>query len=255
MCYARSVSNRSPLVVWLSTFMLACSSDPDSSTSSSGSVSGSQDTTGENTGDSGEPSTETGASETTASPDCLQDESPEGPTVTFTLRNLSDDAIFVVSPLACEEGYVRIDLVGSTTGRWPIDVCAPTCSAIVSGDCWDDCACSPPRLLRIEPGASHDVVWDGQLWVGAELPSECNACGVAPDCLLGISAPPETYLVTVTASTMATDCVDEGGQPSCSCPDAAQTCLLAGQAINPTELPIQAHLEYPDANTLELTFE
>jgi hypothetical protein len=193
-------------------------------------------------------------SDDTAGSDCAPDEAPQGPSVTFTLRNLRSDAIFVVSWLGCVEGYVRLDLVDDPPGRWPLDACAPTCANIIAGECWD-CACEPPRLLRVEPGASYDVVWDGQLWIDAELPTECNACAVASDCLLGVSAPAHTYLITSTAATSATDCVDEMGGSSCTCPNGAQACFIEGTVANPAELPVQANLEYPDATSLELAFD
>jgi hypothetical protein len=232
-------------------FGFACSNDGDDASSPSTTTTTTTTTSG---GDATDPTdatetmASTGGDEPTVGADCPQDETPTGPAVTFTLRNLRSEPIFVVSQVECAEGYVRVDLVGDPNGRWPIDGCAPTCADIVAGDCWD-CGCEAPRLLRIAPGGSHEVIWDGRLWVPEAVPAECNACGVAPDCLLGISAPAETYLVTVTASTTAMGCDD----PACAC--EGESCFVEGEPGNPIELPVQAQIDVPGTTALELDFD
>lgn len=206
-------------------------------------------------------STGTGANEPTgsgdtAAPDCPEDTPAEGSEVTISLRNDRAEAIFVTSHFDCAEAHLRIDSNDDPAGRWPLDQCAPTCASIIADACACPEACMQPRLLRIEPGASHAIVWDGALWVDHELAADCNACGVAPDCLLGVTAPASMYLASAAASSAASDCTDEAGRPvACECADGEDSCLLVGNPADPGELGAQALLDYPRTTSLELVFD
>jgi hypothetical protein len=213
--------------------------DPSSSSSSS-------------TGDQSS-SSESGPSDAseTAEPICPEDAAPEGPEVAFTIRNDRADAIFVTTPFSCADTFVRID-TEDATGRWPLDACAPACTLIVADAC-EPCPneCDRPTLLRIDAGATHEIVWDGALWIDHVLEQACNACGVAPDCLLGVSAPASTYLATATAASSASNCTRNG----CECPAGESTCMLDGEVADPQELGAQLLFEYPDETTVDLVFD
>jgi hypothetical protein len=186
--------------------------------------------------------------------DCVMDETPAGPEVMITLRNERAEAIFVTAPFFCADATVRIDSNGMPPGLWPLGACTPRCTSIVADACECPEDCEIPALVRIDPGASHDVTWDGALFVEHLLDPACNACGVAPDCRLGVSAPDGMVLVSATAASSASDCTDPEGAPvACECP-AGGSCPLDGTVADPTELGAQAVIDYPGTTAVELVF-
>lgn len=208
------------------------------------------------TGGTGTAADDTAGSSETAAPVCPEDTPAEGPAVTISLRNDRATAIFVTSQFDCTESHLRIDTDSDPPGRWPLEQCAPTCASIIADACECADACAQPGLIRIEPGGTHELAWDGALWVEHELAAECNACGVAPDCLLGVSAPAGMVLASAGASSTATDCTDEAGEPStCECARGEDSCVLVGTATDPQEIAAQAVFEYPRTTSLELVFD
>lgn len=191
----------------------------------------------------------------TAPLDCVMDEPSAGPEVEITVRNERAEAVFVTAPFFCTEAHVRIDSNGMPAGLWPMGACTPRCTSIVAGACECPEVCEIPALVRIEPGGSHVVPWDGSLFVEHLLDPACNTCNVAPDCRLGVSAPDGMVLATAAAASAASDCTDAAGEPvACECAAGEGSCLLDGTVANPQELGAQAVFDYPGTTAVELVF-
>jgi hypothetical protein len=230
-------------------------SGPDSVTGAS--TDGASETGASTAGTGGSVGTAGTADSTDTEPlDCVEDEPPAGPEVTITLRNERAEAIFVTAPFFCADAHLRIDSNGMPPGQWPLGACTPRCTSIVADMCECPEVCEIPSLVRIEPGASHEIAWDGALFVEHLLDPVCNACGVAPDCRLGVSAPEGMVLVSATAASAASECTDAKGAPvACECAADEGSCMLDGTVADPQELGAQALLEYPGTTALELVFE
>jgi hypothetical protein len=147
---------------------------------------------------------------------------PRPTTVRFV--NAGDADIYLGDPVESCGGYVPFALekdgipVASRLG-----LCEFSCEQIMEGGCACPAACEAPTTVRITPGGSYELAWQGFDYLPTTLPEQCLAeDGCAPSCFLPRFAS-GTYQVTGTAYA-SVSCTDVG---ICECtPDENGACLL-----------------------------
>lgn len=180
-----------------------------------------------------------------------------GPAVSVTIRNSRPDPIYV--PTERSGGTTPFYLSNeSGTLYWAphFDCDTVTCAELMSGICEGACpGCYCGEAVKMASGATYEAIWPGTLYEHTELPAACNLedCEWGLECAKPYGAPGGAYTASSVAYTVL-DC-DQGSCPDCDpgdgwCIVEIDMWLYAGE-----ELHAEAQVDYPNATTLELTFE
>lgn len=176
-----------------------------------------------------------------------------GPAVKLTVINKTDGPVWV--PSASCGGAPKLTLVNAAAAtddsvpRWSDrGECIPTfCHDFLGqGDCSLACPnCAPPVALRIEPGASIETAWAGDVHRPSQMTAECAAgLDCQRDCYVREQAPPATYRLMMQAS-FACDSNCECDAPSGWCPIYEAIGAIGAEDIT-------TEFAYPDTKSVEL---
>lgn len=185
----------------------------------------------------------------------IQDHAPADATpTTIELRNVGDQTLFIGEAGGDRHDLVSVSIDGADFLMEPAGdlFTALSCAGYLEGNT-DLCAdLIPPkdleRVLRLEPGASYALEWDGYGWTSVFVTEACGElpCGGIPNtnCLDGRA--PEVGATVQLRVTPWTSC--EGPEQSCACADQDPSCLLAlpraelptlGEPLEATELEFE----------------
>jgi hypothetical protein len=137
-----------------------------------------------------------------------------------------------------------------------VPACEPWCEGVQTGEveycepCDIDCA---DPILRIDAGASFEVVWRGNIYSESEMPAECSfegQCTEPSTCWVDHQAPADTYDVAVLASATA-DC---GGE-ECTCENDEPACEIEGGTAGDNDFGVGGSLAYPDETAIEIVIQ
>ena len=153
--------------------------------------------------------------------DDLPDEAPEASAVDFVVQNDRAVRVFVeFSDSDCDkvEGFTLTGAGASLNWRRP--PCGLSCDAVRSGPCDCNESCGGPTVLRLEPGASYSIAWDGSSYLEHEVSVDCAEEGCPLTCFQRTPAPEGvSYGLSVLASLSCDgDCECAAGQDACIVP-------------------------------------
>lgn len=167
------------------------------------------------------------------------DEELSGDELTVTLRNDTGATLFVVAGEGCDWQPFAMERGGDAV-KWYRGACDWSCEDVLdSCACAAECAAS--SLVRLDPGASYDVVWDLALFAAEDLSLDCPAEGCPTRCTRRTVAGEGGYRITAAAGP---DCVD--GDASCACEAGANACLVHGELGGTATATAEASFTLPD---------
>lgn len=206
------------IVFGIAGLMLAgCPSDSDETGSGDGSGSGEGSDSADGSGSASDSASDSQTSEGSDSAegsgsggDCQSLEPAQPQALELTLTNRRADPIFIGG--GCGPA-LSLEQVGSST-LFAANTCdAPTCGAVLDGDCSTACAACLPGVLRIEPGASYTQEWAGTVFSRSEISAECSG-GCVDSCWEEELAADGDYRLR---SDVFVDCPET--IEDCSCPE------------------------------------
>ncbi|APR81482.1 Hypothetical protein A7982_06831 [Minicystis rosea] len=167
--------------------------------------------------------------------------------VTLHMRNDTTMPIFVRGDCQGEATFtMHQDGGGDPSTGFPFDPgCLQTCEGFQTQPQFICGACAP-AVIRIEPGGTHDEVWNGTgLRSGLLMPSLCwFESPHVETCSKVVTAPAGTWTASVTAFS---DCGD-----GCTC-DANGSCF--GTATGLSATVTSASFAYPTTNSVDVVFD
>ncbi len=150
----------------------------------------------------------------------LAAESPSGATVAITLRN--DRAVPIFVPWSVDGCTWEPFTIWMQEQRVFWDDAGgayiPSCEALLEVGCGWGCSDGPASVLRLDPGATHELSWDGYVWSPMAVDAACAAekgCPEGGRCWAGrqLSADPVQARIRVMESCEEADC--DCGSVSC----------------------------------------
>ena len=218
----------------------------DDATDADATDEGSNDGGASGNGASGGGDTTEGAGEVCSE---LLDATPPAEPTLVELTNGLSEPVFVGYASYCV--FKPFELTRVSSGGVVVwhDNCADSCSQLLlDGECTDCDGCAF-RYLRIDPGATHTIEWDGLVSQNVDIPSECldepcsNTCSKWDDLAAG------QYRFTAVA---ATEC--PGDESWCSCDAGESSCtFLLEDAPEPVHM-VSVEVDLP-TSTVALTIE
>jgi hypothetical protein len=162
-----------------------------------------------------------------------------------TLRFVNQTGQTIYLPTLCD-GRISFSLTSPNSPQSYSNVydtsCLQTCQMLQTEAPYA-CGVCMPTAIRLNPGETHDFVWDGLALEGTLMEPDCFATPTSGGtCEMKQLAPQGSYTATGTAYT--------GCQGSCSC-DAQGTC-----AGTPSGTPVEATqtFSFPSAGVVEVVF-
>lgn len=141
--------------------------------------------------------------------------------VTLHVKNETEEPIVLGPPASCQPVSVTIEsLTNASPGSFAGLHCLFTCEMSFDGvgGCTADCPFPP--TVRIEPGGTYDVDWNGLVYEGVDLPQECCESECSGTCQLPHVAQAGSYKATVALAD------SEVVAETAVCPDDAESCEL-----------------------------
>lgn len=114
--------------------------------------------------------------------------------------------------------------------------------------------CAYQPLVRLEPGQSYEVTWDGRLGEDAAMPAACYPMpfAVPETCIRKVVAPATRYVFSAVGWSDWT-CGPAGG---CQCVDEDGSCKVTGEAwVRGSAVQASVTIDFPNETVAEIVFE
>ncbi len=172
-------------------------------------------------------------------------------TVTLIVRNEGFDALYI-DQFSCNPaiGVGRAD--GSPLLWQPSGCDAPTCEALLDGDCSVACGACVGSVLRLDPGEVVEQAWVGTVFESAQVDAACQPEGCNTGCEQEFAAEANTY---VAQTSFVRECPYTDAA-LCECPEGQRVCSITSLDEVPevTSIPRSVEFDYSGADlTVELS--
>jgi hypothetical protein len=169
--------------------------------------------------------------------------------VRFMVRNTGTDPIYL-DQASCAP---PVDLLGPdrAVSRWRFPDCnLAACEALLQGDCGISCADCASGVIRVAPGATYQLDWDGTVFVDVEAPPQCTPATCDAQCHRQVAAAPGTYRLETRVHL---DC-PFAELRDCDCPAGEDVCAIFVYAESPPEAQtFSAEFDYAAETTVVMT--
>jgi hypothetical protein len=178
--------------------------------------------------------------------------------VSIRVSNATDQPIYLGIAKECDEtplfsiresdGTLRPSWVhcGEPYGCWNLRQAHPGCTS----------ACQSALLVRIDPGGSHDLAWDGRFVENVPMPATCyhDPADYLPLCSKYVSAPPRPYQLSVTVWS-DWKCGYSSCQPCSPTPNGTCVFYRSSGLVTGTAREASIVVDYAETQLAEIRFD